>query len=76
VERRVASTVTTTAGPNSMARRGVGGGRVMMDAGRAVAQFGAVASSTTDLTRAMQIFTLKLDQWLMAMTADTSQTYL
>jgi hypothetical protein len=69
VERRVASTVTTTAGPDSMARLGVGGRRVMIDTGRAVARSSAMVASTIDLARAKQIFTLKLDQWLMAVTA-------
>jgi hypothetical protein len=42
----VASTAMTTAGPDSMVRRGVSGGRVMMDVRRAVALSGAMVAST------------------------------
>jgi hypothetical protein len=73
VERHVASTVTTMAGPDSMARRGVSGRRVMIDTGRAVARSRAMVASMIDLARAMQIFTLKLDQWLMAVTASKAR---
>jgi hypothetical protein len=62
---RYTSTAMTMAGPGIMVQWGVRGGRMMMDVCRAM----ALATSMIDLARAMWIFTLKMDQWLMSVTA-------
>ena len=46
-----------------MEQRGLGGGRVMMDARREEAQSGAMVASMAGLTRVMRISALKMALW-------------
>jgi hypothetical protein len=56
----VPSSALTTAGLGSMAQRGLGGRRALMDTRRAVEPSGAVAASTAGAAKFIQILTLKI----------------